>query len=76
MSGVKCSGLSKATRVLLHGKRRRLPHTHILTWLATRIRSTDIDKINLAEISNQPDDPKPFKTMKFSMIRENALKLA
>uniref|UniRef100_A0A8D9B6G9 ATP-dependent DNA helicase n=1 Tax=Cacopsylla melanoneura TaxID=428564 RepID=A0A8D9B6G9_9HEMI len=49
-------------------QKRGLPHAHILLWLHTRIRPTDIDSVISAEIPDPEKDPLLYDIVTSSMI--------
>lgn len=49
-------------------QKRGLPHLHLLLWLHSRIRSTEIDSVISAEIPNPETDPALYDIVKSTMI--------
>ena len=49
-------------------QKRGLPHAHMLFWLKSKIRPTQIDSFITAEIPDQQEDPELFDIIKSNMI--------
>lgn len=61
-------GARRCSMYTIEWQKRGLPHLHLLLWLHSRIRSTEIDSVISAEIPNPETDPALYDIVKSTMI--------
>lgn len=61
-------GARRCSMYTIEWQKRGLPHVHLLLWLHSRIRSTEIDSVISAEIPNPETDPALYDIVKSTMI--------